>query len=229
MYKTYLGRHPLKGGKQYDNITSALISMLNCGRYLRSQGFQEENDTSSWSGSNMISGSIIFPEGSKVDREAFKTATNRDALLERMITKGALFKRKKFGYDYDGYDYDRSKIVRTTFVGDGYSFNLDVRDTTRERWSFILKPFIYTPRRFASEFYMALTVGIITDANLEEFAKYQQGLDDAIRQETLLVYPSQAPQRKASQNQEVEIPQAETSFINPWEVQIPKSGGKKNE
>ncbi len=228
MKKSYSARYPSSNEKQHRKITPALVSMLNCRRYLSSQGFGEKTDDINYDESvNCIGGTIYLPDGSEVSHRSFckaKDLDSRDALLERIISKDARFKRR--GLDSG---YDRSGIVRTSHNGNGYYFDLSVRDTTKESLFFPLSIFLYNANQFAFQFDMILNKKVITDADLEEFAKYQQGLDDAMRQLTLLTYSPQVPQRKPTKTQEVEIPQAETHFINPWEVQIPKLGGKKNE
>jgi len=228
MEKAYSNRYPERGQKQHRDITKALVSMLNCRRYLASQGFAEKIDTSYNSEyTNCIGGTIYLPDGSEVDDRSFTHTQNtdsRDALLERIISKNARFKR--LGLDCG---YNRSRIVRTSHDGQGYKFLLNVRDTTKESLIFPLRLFLYNASQFAFQFDMSLNKDVITDTDLEEFAKYQQGLDDAMRQGTLLTYTPQIPQRKPAQAQEVEMPQLETHFINPWEIQIPKLGGKKDE
>ncbi|MHA1865244.1 MAG: hypothetical protein ACTSWZ_01950 [Candidatus Heimdallarchaeaceae archaeon] len=226
MEKEHIARHPRIESDQRD-LTQTLSSMLNCRRYLESLGFQEILDTSyDPRDINSIGGGygkIVFPDGSEVDDEDFINSNNRDSLIERMISKRAMFVPIRYGYE----NRERSRVVRTTFGGNAYRFFLSIIDTTKEKAGFPLKLFKSKPEQFANRFYMRLRKQIITDTDLEEFAKYQQGLDDAMRQGTLLTYTPQIPQRKPAQAQEVEMPQVETHFINPWEVEIPKLG--KNE
>ena len=87
----------------------------------------------------------------------------------------------------------------------------------------------YNARNFAFQYYIILEKDVIKDSDLEEFAKYRQSLDDVIRQEALITYTTQVSQGKYARTQEVESTQVETHLINPWNVEIPKLGGKKNE
>ena len=45
MNKSYLGRYPEREQEQHRGITKALVSMLNCRRYLARQGFEEIFDS----------------------------------------------------------------------------------------------------------------------------------------------------------------------------------------
>jgi len=53
-------------------------------------------------------------------------------------------------------------------------------------------------------------------------------LEDSSKQENLLEYAPQTVQKKSTKTK---IPHQEikTNFINPWEIEVPKIGGKKNE
>ncbi len=225
MEKEYITRYPTIELDQRD-LTQALSSMLNCRRYLESLGFQERTGIDYDHDINTIGGGygkIVFPDGSEVDDGDFINSNSRDSLIERMVLKKAVFILTYGGYD----NRERSRVVRTTFGDKAYHFFLSVIDTTKEKAGFPWKLFKSEPEQFANRFYMRLRKQIITDQDLEEFAKYQQGLEDAMRQETLLVYSPKVPQRKRPQPQGVGVPKVETNFINPWEVQIPKLG--KNE
>lgn len=227
MEKSYSGRYPTRKEKQHRDITKALISMLSCRRYLASQGCNESFNTKTWPLNNQvnnISGRIVFPDGSEVGSNAFIKMQNsfeRDALLERMIEKEIIFKRNSID------EYQRDNVVRTSFSNNGYYFNLSIIDTTKEGIIFPISRFMFSPRKFSFQYNMLLRKGVITDQHLEEFTKYQQGLEDVMRQGSLLTYSPQVPQRKRSEPQEVDVPKAETNFINPWEIHIPKLG--KNE
>jgi|SRR3989344_6584860 len=227
MNKIYIDRHPKINERQV-SFTRTLVSMLNCRRYLNSQGFDEQFDGQSYyTDTNAISGTVIFPDGSEVNHNSFCNTANtqsRDAILERAIDKEARFKR--LGFDMG---YTRSGLIRTNFAGNGYSFKLSVRDTTREKSFFPIKLFLYNPRLFTFEYGLGLVKQVITDQDLQEFEKYRQGLDFAMKQKNLLAYVSQVPQRMRTASKEVEVPHQRIDFVNPWEIEIPKIGGKKNE
>jgi len=226
MEKICVGRYPKKEQEQNSDITKSLASMLNCRRYLTSQGFTEKTDDCDYRDStNCIGGIVYFPDGSKINHESFVKSVNRDGLLERMISKGVRFVRHSSGGGYCTFKRDR--VARTSFGDDNYRFTLSVIDTTREQSFFPVKIFLISPRKFSFNYQINLDKDVITDTNLQEFEKYQQGLEDAMKQDALLTYSPQVPQRKSVQAQEVEMPQVETQFINPWEVKIPKLG--KNE
>ena len=214
MKKVHSNRYPERGQKQHGDISKALITMLNCRRYLASQGFGEMFLGHDYDKNvNGIEGKILFPDGSEVGNKSFcmtKDTNSRDALMERIISKDAKFYRKKS--DYDGYD--RSRIVRTSHTGEGYCFRLFIRDTSKESLVFPLSLLFYNARNFAFQYYIILEKDVIKDSDLEEFAKYRQSLDDVIRQEALITYTTQVPQGKYARTQEVESTQVETHLIN---------------
>jgi len=225
MEKVHMARYPNIEEEQRD-LKSSLISMLNCRRYLGSLGFGEIVDTS-WDheGINCIAnggGSIILSDGSEVSNKDFINTNDRDALIERVILKGAHLYLGDHGYAGER----RRAAIRTTFGDDHYRFFLSIRDTTKEKAGFLWGTFKSKPEKFANSFYMGLKKQIITDQDLVEFAEYKQGLEDSMRQGTLMTYFPEFTQRRSAQTQEVEIPQEETQFIDPWKVKIPKLSKK---
>ena len=226
MEKEYTTRYPTIELDQRD-LTQALSSMLNCRRYLESLGFQEKSHTGyNHEDINSIGGGfgkIVFPDGSEVDDKDFINSNSRDSLIERMVSKKVIFIPTGYSYGYDNQERS-SRVLRTTFGDDAYGFFLPVIDTTKEKAGFPLKLFKSKPEQFANRVYMRLRKQIITDPDLEEFAKYQQGLGDAMRQNSLLTYSPQVSQRRKSEPRGVEVPKVETKFINPWDVEIPKLG-----
>jgi len=232
MEKTYSGRYPERGEQQDLDINKAVMRMLNCRRYLASEGFKEGFSDKTWYGNNCvnnISGEVIFPDGSEVSSRAFITMANtseRDSLLERMIEKGSRFKRIRDAFDYSS-GYNRNNVIRTTFIGDDYQFTLSVIDTTREGIIFPVRLFFYNPKKFSFNYDVLLKKGIISDKDLEVFEKYRKGLEEAVKQDSLVAYASQTPQRKAKSDGSVKVEPIQTDFINPWDIDIPRLGDKK--
>ncbi|MBI2044860.1 hypothetical protein HYT23_02275 [Candidatus Pacearchaeota archaeon] len=225
MKKVCNGRYPDRGEEQHEKIAKALVSMLNCRRYLTNLRFAEEIQIfPGWNlrRVNFVDGTMFFPEGLEIDNDAFckiNDSNSRDALLKVIISKDAKFKRNG-----SGCCYDRSRIVRTSYEGSGYSFRLSVRDTTKESLSGI---FLYDAKKFAFQYDISLNRDIITVQDLGEFARYKQGLENAMRHDSLITYSPQAPQGKEAEPKKAEMPQAETHFINPWDIKIPRLEGKR--
>ncbi|MEI7719049.1 MAG: hypothetical protein WCI72_04225 [archaeon] len=230
MEKTHINRSPTIRREQL-NFTQALISMLNCRGYLNSQGFGEKIDSSSWDKNyiNSISGKVIFPDGSELDSPSFYKTTStsgRDALLRRAVEKEAKFQRKAVN---ECESYNRGRVVRSSYGGNGYSFELSVRDTTKEKKILPLKLFVYTPKLFTLEYVLSLVKDVIHDCDLQEFEKYKKGLDSALQQTELLDFVPSATSKNRTSSRDVDVPQTQIDFVNPWDIQIPKLGGKKNE
>lgn len=222
MEKVYSNRYPTLEQEQFD-LNRALISMLNCRRYIHSQGFQEvTGDNNNINGIAGGYAKIVFPDGSTVSSDNFQKTLNRDSLLESMISKGVILKPNSSRYD----NYERPRVVTNTFKRNGYSVHLVIKDTTKKKRGFLLG-IGHNAEMFSFVYDLYLSQDVIKDADLEEFAKYQQCLYDAMKQETLLTYSAQVPQRKSVRTKEVELPQVETHFINPWDVEIPKIGRKE--
>lgn len=233
MDKSYTGRYPERRREQHGWIFKALVSMLNCRRYLAGQGFKEVFSDETWYGNNLInniSGKVVFSDGSEVGAEEFikmKNCSERDALLERMIEIDTKFERKGIVFPFECGGYDRNNVVRTTFGDDAYGFFLSVIDTTKEGIVFPASLFMFSPKRFSFRYHVLLRKNFITDKDLEDFAKYRQGLEDSSKlQKVLLTYTSQIAQKKQT---EIEVPHQKIDFVNPWEIEIPKIRGKKNE
>jgi len=219
MEKEYITKYPTIELGQRD-LTQALTSMLNCRRYLGSLGLSEIVASHYYLKDISIGGGygkIMFPDGSGVNDEDFKKSNNRDSLIERMISKKVIFVS---GSAYD--NEERSQVVRTTFGDDAYCFFLSVIDTTKEKAGFPLRLFKSKPEWFANGVHIKLRKQIITDQDLENFTKYQQGIEEVMKQDSLLIYSSQVPQRKRTNPQKVDVPKVESNFINPWEINIPK-------
>jgi hypothetical protein len=228
--KKYTNRYPTREEEQHRDIRKAILSMLNCRRYLRGQGFSELFPSDVYLFNNNISnisGCILFPDSSKLNSFDFREmedSLERDALLEQMIEKEIAFKRNNpfAGLPGPCSGYDRDNVIRTSFSDRGYNFTLSVIDTTREGVIFPINMFMYSPKKFSFQYDMTLRKKLITDHDLEEFARYQQGLDEAMRQNTLSGHSPQTPQRGRSKPQEVEVPKTEKKFINPWSPEIDK-------
>ena len=233
MKKKYAGRSPWRRETQDVNINKAIMRMLNCRRYLASKGFSElfSDDTIWYSNNpvNNISGSVIFPDGSEVSSNAFikmSSTSERDSLLERMILKEGIFKRRGINVLAligEGDSYRRDNVIRTTYSNNKYEFTLSVIDTTKEGVIFPVNMFIFSPKSFALRYDIFLEKAIISDDDLKSFEKYRSGLASAAQQDALVTYDSQASQRKKQLQKPIKTKPIKTDFINPWETEIPEA------
>ena len=132
MEKEYVTRYPTIELDQRD-LTQTLSSMLNCRRYLESLGFQEKSDTSyDHVDINSIGGGygkIVLLDGSEIGDSDFINSTSRDYLIERMVSKKAIFVPISYGYDNN----ERTRVLRTTFGNDAYGFFLSVIEVSNKR------------------------------------------------------------------------------------------------
>ncbi|MFH1331762.1 MAG: hypothetical protein ABIH63_00565 [archaeon] len=223
MKKSYFGMYPPLREKQFETHTQALLCMVNCRRYLYSHDFKEVIDMKDYYNSvNGISGTIVFPDGSKLDHAAFIQCQSRDGILEKIVD-GSRFERPPVSLNDT---YERDRVVRTTMKNKGYTVTLSVVDTTKLQSFFPVSVFLTSPKKFAFTYHMLLDLGIITDADVEEFETYKAGLDETVKHRDFLTFTAQTRKVSEQPKDSSEKPAA-TSFIDPWDADILRLGGKK--
>jgi len=215
MEKEYTKRYPEKGQEQYKTITDAIVMMLNCRRYLASEGFNESygptvGPSEQYAYSNGISGSIVFPSGLKITASDFSgicSSSGRDTAFEKMISNGVRFVKER------DWSYFRENVIRTTFENEEYSFILKVIDTTREKLPFYLKPFIWIPKEFAMKFSVILDKDYIDVSDVKRFDGYCNGLENILRCQEVLPRQEKPEEIKPEQGKKI---------VNPWEIDVRK-------
>ncbi len=205
MIRTFNEQYPSLQEKQVD-FRKALIGMVNARRYLESEGFKDihrEDDPAYWW---LIEGSIFRSPGIKLDSKAFFQSKNKTKLLETIVSGDVYFIRPSFmNYHPDG------GVVKSFLGKENYTIHLRVKDTTKSP-----NPLTWfsSAKRFGFYYKISLAKDLIENPDNEEFERYVKGLREASRRDVL-----SKEQDKILDN---ETPDQPSSFVNPWEIDIPK-------
>jgi hypothetical protein len=212
MEKEYSSQYPGKETKHLLSFNRALIGMLNCRRYLQSQGLEGNSGTLGAGGIE-----LIFPDGYTLNYSDFGHAEDKNIILEEIITKKAVINQKgKVSY----LRKDRERGLNCTLEGNFYRVYLKMKDRTRE--GIRILRIGHKAELFSIDYNLDLTREIIEEANIEKFEKLKQGLEEAVKQETLTTFsPGTTSIRQPEQPEE--MPQTGL-VVNPWEVDIPRRG-----
>ncbi len=204
-------------------LSAAALTMLNCGVYLKSQGFKEF--VSSNHSSTRITGTISFPDGSTLFDSGWVgeriTEENRDSLLKKIIST-------KASYVVDKY-CKWSPILRT-YAGplgiyeSSYNFEVHISYAAEDSYFNFFKKEKSTPLNFKNKVIISFNQAMISDLDLETFAKYKKDLEDIIKQDTILTFPPKTLPTPNIVTPIIASPIVKPTFIDPWEIEIPKLG-----
>ncbi len=211
MAKEYKIKFPKESDKSL-TLREGLIKIINCRDYLKSQGFNSGGNTYG-EYSSCLNGKFIF-SNSAIDSIPEETVLV-DSLLSNLLSEEVIFKRAYWD------DYIKKKAVRFFMEKAGFSSYLGLGDSRN------VYPFFQKNRtRFQFLVAMQLKNNSLNKTNLGDFEKYTRELEEIMSSDCLQGYVS-FPQKGQRETQEIEVPEVETKFINPWGVEIPKLGGKK--
>ena len=114
-------------------------------------------------------------------------------------------------------------MITSTFNREDYRIHLAIKDITKEKLG-IFRGIGHDAEIFSFVFNLNLCKDLIKDSDIEQFERYQVGLENVVRQENLLEYaPNSLIQTKGT-SQDSRLLKPEMQFINPWDIEIPKLG-----
>ena len=160
-------RYPALGEEQFD-FNRALIGMLNCRRYLESQGFTELRE----SGNGESYAKIVFPDGYSLETEDFARASqtsSRSDLLENMIKNNAII----IPLATYGKNNSRKQVLHSSHLRDDYYVQICIEDTAR-RHPNIFKRKSCEAKLFSTNYFSRLRKDLITRKDIKEFERIQQ-------------------------------------------------------
>ena len=134
MRKECIFKYPSLKQGQFD-LNRALISMLNCRKYIQSQSFQEVNgNNSNITGIAGGYAEIFFSDGSIVSNDDFQRTSDKDSLLENMISKQVIVIPVRCNNTYNSYG--KLGVITNTFKLNEYNVQFAIKDTTKEKLGF---------------------------------------------------------------------------------------------
>ena len=255
MEKRYSNIYPKIEEEQFD-LKRALISMLNCRRYLESKGFDEVGEGGlfkNWQGDPYYT-SCIFGTWGEIRTDygiigeefgRISDTKTKNGIIEKMIQGNP--KLYRYNGRFPGWGDDC--VVRTAMGSNVHNHNnvfrffLSIIDTKDKKMTSIYGPkpskfkllkrekykSIEIPNQFSFEYMMYVRKNIISPRDLVNLDKYKTNLEYTIKQNNLLTYSSKIAQGRKPPQKGIEIPQPiQLDFIDPWKIEIPKYEKKKS-
>jgi len=204
MEKRYQVQYPKKNSETRD-FTQALTSLLNCKKFLDSSGFKE--------GKTYLNGCIKLFEGSELKERGY-TCDIKNSLIEQMLLQKA-----NYSQPFQG---NGRWVSKTNFnLGSDYNVRLSIDSSLIDMGFRGFSDKLL----FFNKFSMKLQKKIIGDKAIEDFAKYQKGLEEAIKSTVPLA--TSALQTNVQQISVLEMPLQEidmpsVKITNPWQADIPE-------
>ena len=216
MEKIHTNRYPQKGKKPLD-LYQGLTSMLNCSEYLGSNGFE----ISSYG--QTLGGIFVFSNGLEVNNSDFNKifrAGEMDHLLKRVIKERMAFKRRII--DPESGCFYGNNILKVRFATSSRNYHARLSLKKNRKGLFLFSDGFYL------NYSLELEGLLINDSDLLQFEGHKQGLDEAMRHEGILTFPSKGSAGKSktsspkSSDPISELnPNQISQYRNPFEIEMP--------